>query len=372
VNNAYRYALLLYREDETPLGQAALEPDWDPAVEWTWFEGLRRGRLGAGEPAPEPAVRPLWLDGTGEPYLRGFRVELDGNGAGRSVCDFSTAYFQAHAESASSRLVEEGRLDAGDRYRYLAAAFPRTAAQGAGADAAFNVRAVPPELAIEEASLADALAGAGLVGVETNGDMPVVLPPAVLAEAAQLARQAEGVETGGILIGHLHRDPAVPEIFARVTAQIPARETEADSVSLTFTAETWTDVRAALDLRHSGELMLGWWHSHPVREWCKDCSEEKQRQCPLAAGFLSAQDRALHRAVFPRAYSLALLANDVAFDEPTFTLFGWRQGRIERRGFHLLGSGAEGPLEPGPEPDGGQPAGEICGRALAGDRGDDR
>ena len=50
-------------------------------------------------------------------------------------------------------------------------------------------------------------------------------------------------------------------------------------------------------------------------------------------GFLSADDRALHRAVFPRAYSLALVVTDAGRGDPTFALFGWREGVLERRGF---------------------------------------
>ena len=91
--------------------------------------------------------------------------------------------------------------------------------------------------------------------------------------------------------------------------------------------------------------MLGWWHSHPVREWCKDCTRERQQTCALAAGFLSAHDRALHRHVFPRAYSLALVVNDVACGGPTFSLFGWRDGLLEPRGFLLVGTARE-PGEP--------------------------
>ena len=56
----------------------------------------------------------------------------------------------------------------------------------------------------------------------------------------------------------------------------------------------------------------------------------------MASGFFSAQDRALHRAVFPRAYAVALVVNQIAEQEQTFSLFGWRQGLIQARGFHVL------------------------------------
>jgi len=75
-----------------------------------------------------------------------------------------------------------------------------------------------------------------------------------------------------------------------------------------------------------------------VREWCKnkECTPEKQKTCRLAKDFFSADDQALLRAVFPRAYGLGLVVNDTAFTDLTFSLFGYREGLIQSRGFHVL------------------------------------
>ena len=102
---------------------------------------------------------------------------------------------------------------------------------------------------------------------------------------------ASGRETGGILIGRLHHDAALPEIFAEVSAQIPAEHTLGTVARLTFTAETWSAASAAIRLRNQGEVYLGYWHSHPVREWCraKECTLEKQKTCRLAKDFFSAK-----------------------------------------------------------------------------------
>jgi proteasome lid subunit RPN8/RPN11 len=190
-----------------------------------------------------------------------------------------------------------------------------------------------------QSSLSERLRGAEPIAAgggeqEDAAELPVLLPARVLEEAADLARTEEGIETGGLLIGHLHHDQGMAELLVEVTAQLPARHTCGDATKLTFTAQTWTEARATLALRGKDEIMLGWWHSHPVRHWCRNCPLDRQRDCALARGFLSADDRALHRAIFPSAYSVALLASDVAFDDVSFSLFGWRQGRIERRGFH--------------------------------------
>jgi hypothetical protein len=175
-----------------------------------------------------------------------------------------------------------------------------------------------------------------LMGEAHKEDAPVFIPRQVFEEASAITRQAGAKETGGILIGHLRRDPEAAEIFLEVTAQIPARDAEADLTSLKFTPEVWTEVRAAIELRRRGEIMLGWWHSHPVREWCRECPIERQQKCAMASEFFSAHDRHLHRTVFPGAHSIALVANDTATDEVTFSAFGWRRGVIEPRGVYMV------------------------------------
>jgi hypothetical protein len=42
------------------------------------------------------------------------------------------------------------------------------------------------------------------------------------------------------------------------------------------------------------------------------------------------------RAAFPRAYSVAIVANDTAFTDLTFSMFGNREGTTQPRGFHVL------------------------------------
>jgi len=108
-------------------------------------------------------------------------------------------------------------------------------------------------------------------------------------------------------------------------------------VKLTFTSDTWTDVRAAVALRNAGELLVGWWHSHPAHAWCKACPLERQRVCQLSTGFLSTEDRALHRAMFVAAFTQALVVTQSAAGLET-KLFGWRRGALQPRGFRLLDS----------------------------------
>jgi proteasome lid subunit RPN8/RPN11 len=337
LSNPYRYVLMLYREDGSAVDQVAATVDWEPAREWTRFLAVRRGWLTAGAVEEASLVEPVWHPKLSEPFVDGFRVSVAANGAGDVSTGFSISYFRPLVSVATSRLVEEGTLKAGERLAYLAAAYPNQESASDGPARRFTATEIAAAVPLKEGALGPFSRAGAPVGPVAADDMPVFVPERVLSQAAELARDAGAKETGGILVGRLHRDTSLPEVFAEVTAQIHARDAEADLTTLSFTSETWTAVRAALDLRRQDEIMLGWWHSHPVREWCKSCSPEKQRVCRMAADFFSGHDRALHRAVFPRAYSVALVVNDLPDVEPTFSLFGWRQGLLESRGFHRIG-----------------------------------
>ncbi|HNT89567.1 MAG TPA: hypothetical protein PKL84_17020, partial [Candidatus Hydrogenedentes bacterium] len=149
-----------------------------------------------------------------------------------------------------------------------------------------------------------------------------------------LVRDAGPCETGGMLIGRLCRDADAGELFAEVTAQLPAEHVQADSASLTFTGETWAAARDAIRLRGGSETPLGWYHSHPAKEWCKDCPPEKRATCSLEC-FFSAADQQVHATLFPHAYSVALVVTD-GQRGLRFDLYGWRRTRILQRGFHML------------------------------------
>lgn len=341
LKNEYKYVLMMYRGDETVLGQVAVSVDWEPARECAEFEAVRRGILLGCEAKVTSSAHPLWHAKLGEPYTEGFSVNVIADGSESLSVNFSSSYFKTFASQVSAHFVKEGRLKGGDSFFYVVAAFPQHDEKMETATSGFTVEEIASPLALKETRLSDFASETVEQGEVAAGAMPVFIPQHVLDEAAASSREAETKETGGILVGYLHRDSSLPEVFVEVTAQLPARHTEAELTKLTFTPETWTDVSAALALRHRGEIMLGWWHSHPAREWCKDCSTDSQRVCKMARDFFSAHDHALHRAVFPKAYSIALVVNDVAFDAPSFSLFAWQDGRLSPRGFHVTKTLAE-------------------------------
>lgn len=325
----YKFVIEVFTDDGgRSLGQFPVEVDWEPAREHLRLLALRRGGT---DGAASAVIAPVWSEAAGEPHAVGARL-TDGD----LSCEVALSYFKPLAVEASAGLVERKLLKSGELFTFKLFAHRHAPAPRNGSGFAFTVRDATPPLSFVDGSLA-ALQNESVPGGDPeNGEVPVFVPQQVLTEAEAITREAGALETGGILIGHIFRDAGLPEIAVVVTAQIPVRHTQAKTTSLTFTAETWTAVQDALDLRKSGEMMLGWWHSHPSFAFCNpECPPERRKDCALQKPFLSSDDVLLHRTVFPKGYHVALLANN-ADAGLGFALFGWSGGTVLRRGFHIL------------------------------------
>jgi len=71
----------------------------------------------------------------------------------------------------------------------------------------------------------------------------------------------------------------------------------------------------------------------------------------------------LHRTVFPKAFHVALLANN-ADAGLEFSLFGWRRGMVQHRGFHITGNSPaarkDNPSDSQEDPTGGKENATPC------------
>lgn len=340
----FRYAIEVFRANGECAGQVPASVDWEPALQATWLKGLRQNRLQLTDGVDSSAIYPLWSEQSGNPYVDGFRVTILSEHSAGITEDFTTAYFRDVMNAALSQLRREGRLEKDERVRILTLATFNEGHAQAGPTRRLKSRELPSELTLKSSSLAGFVDSSTPVddpSVETGADdIPVVIPRIVLDEARDLTWRAGARETGGILIGHLCRDTDLQDLFVEVTAQIPAAHAPAKSDRLTFTPETWTAAQAAVDLRASDEVQVGVWHSHPVFDWCRKCPEKKKRVCPLARGFMSADDCQLFRAIFPKAYTSALVVSNIKEKEDVVhKLFGWRGGLIVSRGYYLLNGG---------------------------------
>jgi proteasome lid subunit RPN8/RPN11 len=333
----YRFFMEFLRADGTRLAHLPIGERHDlfsPAVEWTTFLGIRRGTL-AAETGARVVIEPCWDHGLGAPYVSGFRATVSGGGGATAACEFPTAYFGGFAREAAADLVREHLLEPGDRYRFRLAAYLDARTDPPADRNEISVEEIPCPLPLETTALGPFVADAGLQAADVAGDdVPVFVPRHVIEEALERSRRAGGVEVGGVLVGKLHRDPASGEVFVEITAQVPARHTRERATSLTFTAETWAAVGAAIKLRDQRELAVGWWHFHP--DFCAKCPAEARARCTMRSVFFSEEDVRLHRVCFGRAYQVALLVSDLG-DGLAWSAFGWRDGMVVARSFGVTG-----------------------------------
>jgi proteasome lid subunit RPN8/RPN11 len=351
----YRYAVDYFSETGARLASLPVEPDWGPARECAHFLAIRRGivppllRDGSGR------IEPVWDPEHGSPVLGAARIVVAADTGDQTVSEEvpSPAYFRQQAQEGATTLVDRGLLERGERYRYRVCAYPCGLA-GVNAEVsppdAFQVEVVEERLPLKTQRIERFLARATAEGAGADpADMRVFIPQQVMDATVEASRQAGDVETGGVLVGHLHRCAGSSEIFLEVTAQIPAAHTDAQAARLTFTPETWTAAQTALELRSLGEILCGWWHKHP--DFCRDCPQENRRGCLLSRPFFSSEDIHMHRTVFPRAFHVALLVSDHGRDSLDLNLFGWRHGLVEPRGFDVIGGEPETAASDGERPD---------------------
>jgi proteasome lid subunit RPN8/RPN11 len=344
----YQYVLEVYKKDDLHehLGDFTFKPNWEPALEWARFCAM------CVDPRPpyvlggdRGTIEPRWHARAGPPYLDGVKAVVPYDGLPPVGFDIPLEYFTDAARAASSAMVEHGKLAAGELFEYLVCAYEcrdQPAAQGPTQPPTFCIKRVEQVLDVNDLDMGDLLALSSPYDPLDDEQMPVFMPREMIHEAVELMVRADDKETGGILIGHMRRDPRRRKLFLEATAQIAVEHAQQELARLTFTPETWTAVDAALALRGKGEIQIGWWHSHPASHWCDECPPERRQRCKTAGApsgdFFSGHDVALHRTVFPRAYSIALVISDGCGNAgvPSWRLFGWRYGMVMARGFHLL------------------------------------
>ncbi|HPC59781.1 MAG TPA: hypothetical protein PKX23_03905 [Verrucomicrobiota bacterium] len=332
----YDYAIEVVLQDGTHLKQVPAAMDWGPAVAWWRFMALRQAR---GEVLPRrggAVIEPVWDAARGAPFVAGVRVSLAG-ADGETAVVLPRTYFNRAALEAGRRLVEQQLLAPRETFLYRVIAYPKSEPSARPAGLALTVEEADAPPTIRASSLAALSENATAVGPAHEADVPVFIPQAVLDCATDLSLEAGAEETAGILIGHLCRDVESAQLFLQLTDLIPAGHTRTKTTAVTFTPETWSAVQAALQLRRSDEVWLGWFHSHPAKYWCPpSCPAEVRRACSLQQrNVFSAADCALHRTVFPLAHSLALVVT-VSDAGVRPALYGWREGLIVQRGFSVL------------------------------------
>ena len=133
--------------------------------------------------------------------------------------------------------------------------------------------------------------------------MPALLRSRACRETIDAHLGDAEVERGGLLIGsawsHAPEDPKEPLALLCVEAAVPALDAEETPSSLRMDTELW--VRAQSVAAQQGEIILGWYHSHPG-----------------LGAFFSSTDRRTQAAVFRHRYSLGLVIDPIRDEERWF------------------------------------------------------
>jgi proteasome lid subunit RPN8/RPN11 len=337
----YRYRLEFFDGERRPLHELALSPaDFARAVEAAFFDGLRRGVFAEYDPPVGRArLEPRFKADDGSPRTAGFTVVLPTPGGCEYRADFPSSFFSSRATRVGAELLREGRRPEKDRLLYLLAAYLDGAEEPPRRGLRIAVEAPSVEVPIRSTSR-KALGVAEAWDDPRPDDFPVVVPRHILEEAVEEAKRAPEREVGGVLLGHLCRDPKDGELFLRVTCQVPAEETQATTTSVTFTPATWERVREVIELRGEGEVFAGWVHSHPFR-FCDECPIPAPVECVSKVLFYSADDEFLMELSFARPFMVGLLTAvepklERALGHLPLRLFGWRNGEILPRGFEVI------------------------------------
>lgn len=333
----YRFQLEFLAGDRPEAHVVRLAPrDFERAVWSGCFDAVCRQAIKGFDPGAYPArIEPRF---TGDsPLTSGFRVVHTLPGS-EHVTDFDLSFFQSRANRVRSELVRDKKIpdDANLSYRLTACLTGDDVRPG-------NACGIAIESESSEVPIRPGQAVGTVKAVawdDPSADaMTVFIRRRVLEEVVTDACSHPEREIGGVLLGHLRRDPD-GVVYLEVTCQVPAEGTEATSTSVTFTPAVWQQAREVAALRGEGEIFVGWAHSHPFR-LCATCPSSPPPECVAKVLFYSADDEFLMELSFAQPFMVGLLAGvdsrlDAALGHLPVKLFGWRNGEIQPRGFHVI------------------------------------
>jgi proteasome lid subunit RPN8/RPN11 len=338
----YQFRLEFWRRRGQSVAEVPLdEADFARATEAAFFDGLCRGRFPRYDP-PQAGVRfePRFIHPEGgSPRTRGFEVVVPTPNGGEHRVEFPTRFFTSRAKRVFQELLESGRVPVNTLLLFHLAAYldggPRSAARPSG----ITLEPVAATVPIR-AGLRQALGVTEAWDDPRPRDLPVLIPRRILEEAVAEAQRDPEREVGGILLGHLRRDPETAEMFLEVACHVPAEETQATGASVTFTATTWARAREVAELRGEGEIIAGWVHSHPFL-FDEPCPEPVPAELADEILFFSTDDKFLMELTFPRPFMVALQTGieprlEKALGHLPVRLYGWRRGEIVSRGFEVF------------------------------------
>ncbi len=341
----YRYLARCSRTaDGQSLGLTPLEVDAAPLLEWIRFGALRRWLDPEAAAAARLVIQPTWHRTSGAPNIEGFTLSARHKGRPAVKESVNGTFLKPQLLEIASRCQKEHHLSAGEKLSCSVLALPESPTGSVRKRGSQDYEEIPVPLTLHPGSLADFQSKSIACGETDPAQIPVFVERHVIDAALDLTRRSPGLESGSILIGRLRSDATAGAIFLEVTALIPARHALSEAAQITFTPDTFAAAEAAINLRKAGEHQVGWQHNHPATTWCsKECIPEAKQACALNTPFFSLADKNFHRVVAWQPYAVALLVTE-SFTGMKLSMFGWHQGTIVQRGFHIRNPEGAAPL----------------------------
>jgi hypothetical protein len=138
--------------------------------------------------------------------------------------------------------------------------------------------------------------GVKTASAETTAPVKIVFKRSLYQDLCEQRPLSPKVEEGGFLIGNVYRDGDGEDTYLlEVSNALTAQHTGASFLHLTFTGDSFVEVKRTLNQNYPGERLLGWYHTHLF---------------PATPTFgLSSIDVELHFSTFTIPWQLAGLIN---------------------------------------------------------------
>ena len=158
----------------------------------------------------------------------------------------------------------------------------------------------PADLPLQPRTALEERVSAEVAAVVKAGGLVVIVTDVVRnAVRAHLGSSEE--ERGGLLVGEVFaEDPGTvsTSVAVLVSGAVPALEFSSSGISLRMESGVWERAR---HLRRPGEVVVGWYHSHPG-----------------LGAFFSATDRRTQAAFFANPYSVGWVVDPLLEEEAFF------------------------------------------------------
>lgn len=339
----YCFRLSFFNDSGDDIHQQAIETaDFDRAIRETYFKAFRTGCLSSYAPVLENASVEPRFAGTDPTRCEGFRVSLAGPDGDFSV-DFPNAYFGITATTVRAGLKASGKLSDDSTWYYTLEAYLEDLP--ASAPPSF-ISLDPPTNLTPVRDVALCQQGRQEPWDEPDSaDLPVLVSRTVIEDGCEEASRHPDREIGGLLLGHLCKDPESGKGFLLVSCLVSSEGTgESTSTSVTFTDDSFAKARELISVRSQAgllpEMIVGWFHSHPF-SFCKECPLPTPTECINKILFYSPDDLQLMESTFDQPFMVGLLAGvepklETALGHLPVRLYGWREGQITSRGFSVI------------------------------------